>query len=95
MGETIEYIFGNLRVCEDNVKAMYKAMKHQKRVNARVAIFVLGCSCYIALLEKQRKDEKAHMKMLSEELEIVKDKLNVYNNLKFKELDTQKGEAKM
>lgn len=94
MGEAIEYIFGNLRACENDIKTINKTLKHQKRVNAKVTILALGCALYIAWLENQRKEEKAHMEVLNEELDSIRKRMTVHD-LKFKEVDTQKGEAIM
>ena len=94
MSETIEYIFGSLHICEESVKSINKALKRQRKINAKNAILIVAFALYIARLEKQRQAEKERIELLDHELDMIKKKVIIYD-LKLKEVNAQKGEAKM
>ena len=94
MEEMIGYVFGGLQRVEDELKNVGKALKRQKRTNSNLIILALGCAIYISALENQRKEEKAKSKELLKEVNMMREKLTMHD-LRLKELETLKGEAKM
>lgn len=72
MCEMIGYILGSLKSSEDTVRNIRKALKAQKTVNQRIAIFTWGTVAYMLLELHYDQQQNNKIEKLSNEVKELK-----------------------